>query len=279
MGRRSDGDAVPAVGPAFESVGPRRLGRRACTVSRSRRLIPIVLALELASVALAQSSQPTADTLADELPSDVRAALERAEDFAFNFDQPGFYAVVEFLKRSGHAPGFAREPIVIDDWRDLLERPGDYRGQPVTVAGIVGRNKAPYTLESRPTLGPITQLELSRDDQPLTCTVILTQAAADIPLGATLHVTGYFIMVRQYHGRSNRVQQAALIVAPGPTTISRPLPSRADAGAFDWRWALAAVGAGLAIAVVLIRQSARNAARAGLGVRRPAPDDPERGRR
>ncbi len=191
-----------------------------------------------------------------ELPDDVRAALAEVRDFSFDFDQPGFYAVFEHVKRSLRAPGSAQAPIEVEDWQDLLARPNDFRGRPVTITGVVGRNKAPYVLESRRELGPLWQLELSRADQPVACTLILTGSAADIPLNAELTVTGYFVMVRSYYGASKRVQHAALLVGAGPTIVARHVPRSAPAGEWDWRWPAGAIAAGLVVAVLLLRRSA-----------------------
>ncbi|MEW6249433.1 MAG: hypothetical protein AB1716_02220, partial [Planctomycetota bacterium] len=212
--------------------------------------------VQTASTQLHDAGQATASAPAEvwELPADARAALAHIQDGAFNFDQPGFYAVLEFVKRSPQSPGFAQTPIVIADWRDLAERPADFRGRPVTIRGRVGRNKAPYGLHSRPELGLLSQLELrpagdagwpaegshvagaqppggdnsSDANLPLSATLILTEPAADIPLDAVITVTGYFVMLRSYHGppqryggASQRVHQAVLLVAPGPTVIER----------------------------------------------------------
>lgn len=196
-----------------------------------------------------------------ELPEAVRAALANTQDFAFNFDQPGFYAVAAFVRGSPRSPGFAQVPLEVEDWRDLLERPSDFRGRPVTIEGRVGRNKDPYTLHVRPELGQVTQLELFRRDQPLACTVILTTPAADIPVGATVRVTGYFVMIRQYHGPAGRAQQAALVVAPGPSRIDLAAARRGAANLTDWRWMAGAAVLGLVIAVVLVRRAGRAARR------------------
>ncbi len=209
----------------------------------------------------------------EELPDEVRVALARTQDFAFHFDQPGFYAVLEYVKRSPHSPGSVQMPVQVTDWRDLLERPNDFRGRPVTVTGTVGHNKDPYVLESHRELGLVTQIELERGDQPLTCTLIFTEGAADVPLKATLTATGYFVMVRNYYGSSKRVQQAALIVAAGPTTIDRAAPRAAASGLPDWRWIAAAIAAGLVITLLLLWRATVSGRRdyRGLRARQEAP--------
>jgi hypothetical protein len=213
--------------------------------------LPALVGLFVSS-ALGQTTQPATQATEWELPDAVRAALAQERDLAFDFDQPGFYAVLEYVKRSPRSPGFMQTPVEVTDWRDLLERPNDFRGQPVTITGVVGRNKAPYALESRRELGLVSQLELSRAEQPLTCTVIFTENVTDIPLNATVTVTGYFVMIRAYYGPSKRVQQAALLVAAGPTTVDRFMPHAAQAGALDWWWPVGAIAVGLVITVIVL---------------------------
>lgn len=221
-----------------------------------------------------RESTPGESQPADELPAAVRAALDEIQDFTFNFDQPGFYAVVGQVKRNPHAPGFAQPPEFVSDWRALLERPHDFRGRVITLEGLVGRNKTGYGLARAPDLGTIWQLELSHADQPLTCTAILTQDAADVPVGATIRLTGYFVMIRQYHGASQAVHQAALLVGVGPDAILRRGVPPSEAGPeTSWLWILAAVAAGLLITFWLLRRaaSAKRTGAAALRASRPAP--------
>ena len=221
-----------------------------------RRLLTALVGSALTAGAVGQTTQPATTQSADwELPAAARAELAHTQDFAFNFDQPGFYAVVAFVKQSARSPGDVQTPLEVHDWRDLLERPNDFRGRPVTIEGVVGRSKSPYTLPSHPELGTLWQLELQRPDEPITCTLILTGSAADIPLDASLTVTGYFVMVRSYYDSSNHVRQAALLVAPGPTTIGSVVPHAPGPGALDWRWLIVAGVVGLLAAFLLLRRS------------------------
>lgn len=227
-------------------------------MATGRRLLTTLATGALAMAAAGQPAPLTAtQALVWDLPDSARATLAQTQDFVFNFDQPGFYAVLDFVARNPRSPGFVQPPIEVMDWRDLLERPADFRGRPVTVEGIVGHNKDPYTLPSRPELGQVWQLELSRVHQPITCTLILTGSADDIPLGATLTVTGYFVMIRQYYGPSGRVQQAALLVAPGPTAISRLLRQATEAGGPSGWWITGVLVVGLLITWVLLRRHTR----------------------
>jgi hypothetical protein len=221
-----------------------------------RRLLTVLVGSALAASATGQTTQPTTTQGVDwELPAEVRDEFTRIQDFAFNFDQPGFYGVVEFVKQSARSPGYLQTPIEVQDWRDLLERPSDFRGRPVTIEGLVGRNKSPYTLESHPELGALWQLELRRPDEPITCTLILTGSAADIPLNDSITVTGYFVLVRSYYDALNHVRQAALLVAPGPTTIGRAMPHVPAPSTLDWRWLIVAGVVGLLVTMILLRRS------------------------
>jgi len=239
-----------------------------------RPLLIIALSIALAGTSAAQTSRPTTTAAVEpELPAAVRQALASTEDSAFSFDQPGFYATLEFVKQCPHSPGFQEEPLIVDDWRDLLERPGEFRGRPITITGTIGRNKAPYRLPTRPHLGQICQLELTKPDQPLACTLILTENASDLPLGASITVTGYFVMIRQYHGPSRRLQQAALLVAPGPTSIGQRV-DRPDTGQEHWPWVFGATIIGLLVGIIILRRSTRSSQSPDLRTlraRRPTP--------
>lgn len=216
-------------------------------MGRNRRSLSLVAAALLLAAARA-----------DELPESVRTELARIEDFSFSFSQPGFYAVLEAVRAARYPPGHESGAEHVADWRALLERPADFRGRAVTIEGVVGRN-APWrrTDDPGPQHDPVWQLELARDGQPIACTVVLTADASDVPIGATVTVTGYFVMVRQYYTASHRVAQAALLVGHAPTRISRPAPLGASSDSRRTLGLLAAIGAGLAIAWVALRHAAR----------------------
>jgi len=207
--------------------------------------------------ATAPASAPLLTGPEAELPADVRAQLAAVQDFTVGFDVPAFYAVVAFVRSSPRAPGFAQTPVEVRDWRDLIERPNSLRGCPVTVEGRVGRNKDPWTVAGRPELGLLSQLELDRPDQPVTVTVICTQDVSDVPVGATVRVTGYFVLVREYLGASGRTQRGAVLVAPGPSEIARAVARSAgdDVRRHLW-WLGGSVVAALLIAWILLRRAA-----------------------
>jgi hypothetical protein len=221
----------------------------------------------------AQPTSAPASQAAGELPAALLTQLDALEDFAHRFDAPAYYALLDFVKRSPFAPGYAQTPIMVADWTQFAEHPRDFRGLPVTIEGTVGRNKR-YVHQRHRELGEVWQLELSSGRQPVTCTVVLTENAADVGLGSRVRVTGYFVMMRRYRSEANREQQAALIVAAGPTLVARPPAVRADA-ALDWRWVLAPIVLGLLAAWWMLRRSAGRRVRdvRGLRARQPAPLD------
>lgn len=221
-------------------------------------LPPMALLLSCLPAALAwQPADPR------ELPAQTLALLDACTDFTMNFDQPGFYAVLEAVKRNPQPPGHSQTPARIDDWRVLVDRPNDFRGAVVSLTGRLGRNKSPYLLQRRPDLGEITQLELYSDTQPLACTIICTENVADLPIDADIEITGYFVLVRNYKGPGGRIQQSAVIVTPAPTSIALSGP-RTVARQFDWRWAAAAVAAAALVVWMAVRRAAAGHGRTDL---------------
>lgn len=217
------------------------------------------------------STTRTAET--EELPPDVLERLGRVADFSYDFDEPGYYALLGFVRASTRPPGSAYPPTVVADWRELVERPSDFRGLAVTIEGVVGRNKAPYMHGRHPELGQVWQVELSRPDQAPAFTVIFTSDVSDLPVGDTIRVTGYFVKVYRYPTRSQTPGLAALVVAPGPTVVSRPAPHSENAASLDWRWLTVAIVAALIATVILLRRSARGGRHdvTALRARQPAP--------
>lgn len=212
------------------------------------------LSLSAGGLPAGVSAEP--DVLPEELPAQVLEQLATVEDLTFDFDHPGYYAVLKFVRESPRAPGFSRPPVRVSNWQELVERPADFRGLPVTITGIVGRNKDPYVHQRHPELGAVFQTELWDPDQPIACTVVFTQDVRDLPLGATVTVTGYFVKINRYPRPSGEPGISALIVAPGPVAMGRQAARfRPDQG--GW-WPLgAAVAAGLFIAFVVLRSARR----------------------
>jgi hypothetical protein len=219
---------------------------------RGRDLLVLLVALPF----LAQHGLADAPPGRSELPPDLDQELAGIQDFTYDFDQPAYYHLLEFVQNRPHAPGFAAGPLAVNDWRALLERPADYRGMPVTVEGIVGRNKDPYVHARHPELRPVSQVELSRPDQALTCTIIFTQDVADIPIGSTIRATGYFVKINRFPRQAGEPGLSALIVASGPSQVTRAAAQAVRQGP-DWRWMMLVVGGALVLTIFMLRRARR----------------------
>ncbi len=192
------------------------------------------------------------------LPPEVAEALEQVRDFELSFSQPGFYAVLAWVKRVG-VPTDGEAAQQVTDWRDLLERPAEFRGRAVTIEGIVGRNKSWRLLEPRwAWIGTVSQLELYDRQQPVAATVILTEPGGDIPVGSVVRLRARFVMVRQYYDRDRRLRPALLLVGDAPLSITQT----AARPAAHNRWlagVMVAVVAALVLVWVLVRRAAAGA--------------------
>lgn len=223
-----------------------------------RRLLIIrpaaaLLATALATVAVAQPVDLLGATPV-ELPAPVLAELATIEDYAYNFDHPGYYALLEHIAMTPPAADLRERALPIGDWTLLAERPSEYRGQPLTLRGEVWANKAPYIHIGRPELGRVAQLELVSPGAPVKATIICTTDVSDIPLLASVRVTGYFVMMRRYRDAQNREQIAALLVSHGPTVVERLAPP-AQRDPPRWIWITAAVVGGLLFGWLLLRRA------------------------
>src|SRR5262245_43879806 len=209
------------------------------------------------SVRVAQAQEPTS-TASSELPDIVKAALAKVSDFSFSYDGDGLIALLSHLKASGKSPGYVREPVAVARWADLLEHPADFRGVPVTVTGVVGRNSAwRFQQPEHQALGAVHELQISRDDQPIICKLVFTQDVGDVAVGASVTATGYFLTIQQFYGESNRLHQAAVLVGLGPTqvthTAARPESSMNSTQILG---VLGALTLGLIVAWFLLRKAA-----------------------
>lgn len=204
--------------------------------------------------AAAQETPPATPPPASDLPAHVARALGEIRDFAFNFDHEGFYLLVDHVRTEPEPEPEAVHPI--DDWRVLLERPSEFRGRWVEIEGLVGRNRG-YTILRPGGVGtPVWQLELGGTaEQPIACTLVLTQPADDVPLGARIRAAGRFVMIRQYFDPANRPRPAALIVGRGPTMVWRAAPAQVRPPRANWTWVVAGLAAGLLVAWVLLRRA------------------------
>lgn len=213
-----------------------KIGRPACanvmaepsrTASARRRLASSALWVALSGAVAAAQDSPASPP--PDAPHGVSNGTANPTDglhtvdFAFNYDQPAFYELLERL-RTGPFPPADAAPVRVDDWRSLLSRPADMRGRLVQIQGLLGRNKDSFRLQSRPEWGWLTQLELTQPGSPVTATAICPQDVSDVPLGAEVTLLGYFVMARSYYADSGRVAHSVVLVVGPPLTIATPKP-------------------------------------------------------
>lgn len=219
-------------------------------MSASHVAAPALLAQQPTSDCVAAASRPAFD-------ADVAAALAQTTDFSFAYAQPGFFALLSAIKSGTLAPGETSPAVELSSWNDLLDRPADFRGIAVTIRGTVGRNTSwQFQDPERQSLGPVWELQLTSRDTPLICKAILTQSAADVPVGSEVTLTGCFVMIQQFYSESRQLRHAAILVGVGPTRISRAAPTTTHVGPSATLVVSLAL-AGFALALVLPRVLAR----------------------
>lgn len=180
-------------------------------------LSPIWISLFLA---MGQSA-PAADSAGDPLAEGKRL-LEGVRDGAFSFDDPAFYWFCRYVH--SHPPPIepadraSGQPL---NWKVLLERPSDYRGQLVTIEGVVLSYQA-HDVTNRPDLPRLYQMELSQVAGPLLCSLVLTEDPGDIPLRSVVKAQGYFIKIRGFRARDGAEGSSPLIVANSLSELRTP---------------------------------------------------------
>ena len=78
---------------------------------------------------------------------------------------------------------------------------------------------------------------------------------SDIPVGSTIRATGYFVKINRFPRQAAEPGLSALIVAAGPSQISRAVV-RPPPGP-DWRWMALAVVGGLVVTIFMLRRARR----------------------
>lgn len=141
------------------------------------------------------------------------ALLRDVRDNVFSFDDPAFYWFCRFVKRDAPAAGDEiSETETSVSWRFLLERPSDYRGRLVVIAGRLLR-RSQFEVTNRRGVGTLYQCELVEAGTRAICTVIVTEDPQAIPLRSWVKVKGYFIKVRAFRTDAGKTGAGPLLVA------------------------------------------------------------------
>lgn len=239
------------------------MGRRRRQLGR-RLALPLFCALT--SVSAAQDTRPTTLPVESEpvreIPEHVLSKLSEIEDFSLRIDFPGYYDLLAFVRNSDFDPGDYQDAIEIEDWQTLLDRPSEFRGEPITIEAVVGRHRSYQyrDAERRKRFGTVWELDLRhpKHGYPISATVFLTANADEIGIDSTIRVTGYFVMVQQYPRRDKSLGQKIVLIAKGPSMVARAAPPaptvRRERG---WIWAAAAVAAAMLVVWIIVRGSAK----------------------
>lgn len=177
------------------------------------------------------------------LTAEGRHLLADVEDNVFSFDDPAFYWYCQFLSdpaRSADA-GLGSIPAATA-WRPLLERPSDYRGEWIAVAGILQRKTA-FRLPNRHGGMYLYQSELSTPDSRGFCTIITTDDPQGVPLRSRVRVAGFFLKVRAYTDAAGNPGRGPLIVARALLVDAAPAgpigPGAGSASRYTSWWVMA----------------------------------------
>lgn len=252
--------ALSPVGCTRRCASSGRVGRRAAAghpISPGRALaivLAVVAALGTTRIAAGQDSTTEPARQGASESWNAATALSSIHDFSFSYAQPGFYALLRRVK--AHGLDASEAARTNERWTDFLERPADFRGQIVHLRGTVGGNRRwKHESAEYADLGYLSEMQLTKADEPIICKVILSGDASDIPLGAIVDVDAYFVTIQHYYGESKRQHQAAVFVGQGPSIVSTAGPGRPAQPAFDWTGPIVAATAGLLIAYLILRRS------------------------
>jgi hypothetical protein len=151
-----------------------------------------------------------------------RRLLENVRDNVFSFDDPAFYWFCRHVRNQTEdgLPDLAEGGSPLP-WKLLMERPRDYRGEPVVIEGVL-RDRHAYELTNRPALGRLHQYELSEPGSRAVATVVAIEDCDQIPLRSLVRVTGYFIKVRAYETSAGDTGAGPLLVARRLALIAAP---------------------------------------------------------
>lgn len=193
--------------------------------------------------------------------------LSGVRDNVLSFDDPGFYWFCRYVTRpDGYS---ALKPINLDaplPWKYLFERPGDYRGKPVVIEGLLVA-RSTWSVDNRDVPRPLHQCEIATRGTSALATVVTPDALDDIPLYSTVRVKGFFIKVRAFRTTSGETGAGPLLVARKPQVLAtgsaasgnsdtNPTRPRAPLDSAS-NWLLGGTAAAALLWLVLRRQARR----------------------
>ena len=147
-----------------------------------------------------------------------RRLLEDVRDGVFSFDDPAFYWFCRYVDSHEIEAAADEAPVA---WSTLAERPSDYRGQLVTIEGVV-QSLAAHDVTNRPNVPRLYQLQLSSRDSAQLCTLVATEDPGDVPMRSLVRARGYFIKIRGFRTKGGDEGSGPLIVAASLAEVRAP---------------------------------------------------------
>lgn len=239
----------------------------------------VVLSASCAAPSVPPVQEWTGPVRSEPVTTMARGLFDQVVDGTFSFDDEAFYWLCEHV-RSGSArrellAAASSSPTPI---RQLLERPGDFRGQPVVVEGIL-RSREAYEIRARLELGRLTQLELSWPGTRAIITVVCTERPASSSAGAPVRATGYFLKSRQFRTADGQPGAGVVLVTNGMISSSPTSARVSSSREFSFEllrteWLVTAIAV-LVVVWLVLRRRMRSPAGARLA---PREQDSARGK-
>lgn len=200
--------------------------------------------------------------------------LSNVRDNVLSFDDPAFYWFCRYVNTpagrtalevaSGSSPASASTSHHVNDEsitpiKFLLERPGDYRGKPVTIEGTLVA-KWSWSVTNRDVPSPLHQCEIAIAGTRALAAVVTTESVENIPIRSPVRAKGYFIKVRAFQTTAGEAGYGPLLVARGLTPISTTAAADAPSEAGVSKKTQFAIIAATMLAAVLwlfLRRTAR----------------------
>lgn len=166
--------------------------------------------------ALATGQSAPADSA--DPPAEGRRLLEDVKDGVFSFDDPAFYWFCRYVDSHEIEAKANDAPVA---WTTLAERPSDFRGQLVTIEGVV-QSLAAHDVTNRPDVPRLYQLQLSNRASSQLCTLVVTKDPGEVPMRSLVRARGYFIKIRGFRTKGGDEGAGPLVVAASLAEVRAP---------------------------------------------------------
>ncbi len=236
-------------------------------------LFAIVLLLSTDLVAAPpERDAPSADPSLDTRGGVV--LLSGVKDGTFAFDDEGFYWFCQFLRKNPDAlaESDCNENDIVP-WQYLMERPSDYRGQPVCIEGRFLLEQPAYDIATRPELGRLRQWDIGVAGSNAIATLVLVDPAPRTKKRSLIRVRGFFIKIRSFRTESGEEGAGPLFVARSVEILETPDRAVPQSSGLDGRDLLTAM-AGIVVvlfflSVIVRRRVSRATAATSASFERP----------